>query len=84
MYDGCKRKIEILEGYLSKLADIATIAPKAQDGDGVEFRLTMLDQYTEKVMLANSKKNFLGSKLKELERLVKGQVDMENRMIPKG
>ena len=44
IYDSCKGKIGILEGYLPKLAGLATLAPDT-DGDTVEARLGQADRF---------------------------------------
>ena len=84
LYDGCKRKIEIMEGYIYKLTDLATVAPEGQQGDGVNIRLTTLDTFTEKVTEANSRVNIMKSKHKELERLVNGWDRTDTKLTPKG
>ena len=66
LHDGCKGKIVILEGYLTKLAELATIAPEEDDADIVEVRLGQLDHFQEMVTMANTRINLISTSLKEL------------------
>ena len=64
LHNSCKRKIVILEGYLTKLAELATLAPDWDDADNVEAKLNQLDHFQEMVTAANTHHNFIGTNLK--------------------
>ena len=51
--ESIKVKLGILEGYLTKLSDLVTIAPEAE-GDTVERRLGILNKFQEIVMTSRT------------------------------
>ena len=84
MYEGCKTKLALLEGYIVKMSDMATWGTQEPGEDSMDTRMELTNQCEEKVQNIKTQYNLMGGNLKALEKKTKSTGDEVSVVILRG
>ena len=54
LYDGCKTKLSLLDGYIAKMADLVCWGTQDEGNDSISVREEQIERYKEMVQNAKA------------------------------